>query len=170
MDVDSDMSNVAVGQFDGAVRILGSYNGNVEKILFSEDMESPATCLRWRPKIIEGSKFKSIISLVRSNGVIEHFDTKTKKVLNSDESHSLTGNHLSCLDYTADSESYLVGGKDKNIYMYDADTHNIKSTFLHDQMKVMNFGRITCIKTHKEDSNLFVVGLMNHQIMLYDVR
>ena len=75
MDVDSDMTNVAVGQFDGIVRILGSLKGNTRNTLVSENMESPATCLRWRPNLIEGKSTQNIISMVRANGVIEHFNT-----------------------------------------------------------------------------------------------
>ena len=97
--------------------------------------------IKWK-KAREGHS-STILSIARCDGVVQHYDTKEKKIIHTDSIQVEQNNGLRSLEYTASASEYMVGGTNKNVYLYDAETFQHKTTFGSDRMKIENHGKIT---------------------------
>ena len=84
--LDNEGKYIASGSYDGSIRILAPFSGNEKLSLKSENKISPVTCLRWKP-IPDSDRASNILCAIRSNGVIEHWDTRANKLLHEELYH-----------------------------------------------------------------------------------
>ena len=77
-----------------------------------------------------------------------------------------------CADFTRDGKFLLTAGTDKKIYCYDETSEkNLICAMAGDDLKVPGHqNRIFCVKSHPQDSNVFVSGGWDNSIKIYDLR
>ena len=51
------------------------------------------------------------------------------------------GNEINCLDFSMSGEKFVTGGKDLDIRMYDAETNQVKYSFLTEFQALLNVFR-----------------------------
>ena len=115
MALEAEAKYLGVGTMDGKVKLYGPGSGRLVCTLSKTEDDSQSTALRF-------SYSTHHLTLVRANGLIEHWDTANQSLVHTNSEHLASGNSLRCLDYTSDQTHYAVGGKDKNVYLYDANT------------------------------------------------
>lgn len=81
------------------------------------------------------------------------------------------GNSLGACDYMRDGKKFIVGGKDRKLYMYDSTSRELISTMFSNGFKVDGHtNRIYCIKSHPDDNNVVASAGWDGNLKLYDVR
>jgi WD40 repeat protein len=80
-------------------------------------------------------------------------------------------NPLSCCDFTADGRHFLAAGYDRNVYLYDENTRQLKSKMGENSFKIPGHqNRIFCVKAVPDDYNLVVSGSWDRSLRIYDLR
>ena len=69
-----------------------------------------------------------VILGLASDGMICHWNISSGKILNENEYHKDIRNNLYCGDYTCDGWKLIVGGSDRNIYIYDEHNRSLEKT------------------------------------------
>jgi len=84
--------------------------------------------------------------------------------------HKENGNNLYCADYTCDGKKLIVGGSDRNLYVYDESNRTLIST-LHsrDEKLSGHQNRIYSIKSSRDDPNIFVSAGWDGNLKVYDI-
>ena len=119
MAVENSGESVACGSFDGGIRIIAPHSGNVKTNIKCKERlhESPVSSLRWMP--VSSGRSSYILTAIRSNGVIEHYNTRTNMIMHQENNHKEMETSLYCGEYTNDASKLIVAGEDKNVYVYD---------------------------------------------------
>ena len=85
--------------------------------------------------------------------------------------HKESENNLTALDYTRDGKKFCVGGRDRNVYVYDDHTRELITTMHSRGTKIWGHrNRIFCIKCHPDDENLVVSAGWDGAVKIYDIR
>ena len=85
--------------------------------------------------------------------------------------HKEADNNLTALDYTRDGKKFAVGGRDRNVYVYDDHTKELITTMHSRGQKVWGHkNRIFSIKCHPDDENLLVSAGWDGAVKIYDIR
>jgi WD40 repeat protein len=78
---------------------------------------------------------------------------------------------LICCDFTADGRNFVVGGYDRNVYLYDENTRQLKGTMGENSIKIPGHqNRIFCVKSVPDDYNLVVSGSWDRSLRIFDLR
>jgi len=78
---------------------------------------------------------------------------------------------LICCDFTADGRNFVVAGHDRNVYLYDENTRQLKATMGENSVKIPGHqNRIFCVKSVPDDYNLVVSGSWDRSLRIYDLR
>lgn len=164
---------LAVGMYDGAVKLYNPFTGKQTQVLHSSGQDgSPISCLRWRP-VWSGQTLKpsSVLTAVSSNGYIENWHLATNKVMNEILEQQEKKNNIYACSYLRDGKKYAVGGADRKIYIYDSQSKDLISTLHGKGLKVSgHINRVYCIKGHPEDKNLLVSSGWDGMVKIYDIR
>lgn len=60
--------------------------------------------------------------MVRSNGVVQQWNTFTNNIVHTSTEHLEKENSLRAIEFNSDFSNYMLGGSDKAVYLYDAKT------------------------------------------------
>ena len=176
MAFDPEGTRLAVGEFDGHVRIYSYVSGKIQMVLNPPSKEgedqTPIMCIRWKPNV-RGDQLKETQSIcaLTSNGMIYHWHLQTQKLLSENDYHKEIKNNLYCGDYTADGRKLIIAGSDRNIYVYDDQKRVLEAT-LHsrDEKLQGHSNRIYSLKCSKEEPNLFVTAGWDGNLKIYDLQ
>ena len=127
MAYDPEGKYIAIGAYDGSLKLFNAMSGKPHTVLASglvgpDDDVIPLTCVRWRPTYTAGQlKPSSIIASATSNGLIQHWSLSTNKPMASSEitRHRDNNNNINIMDYTCDGKKLLMAGEDKHVHVYD---------------------------------------------------
>ena len=176
---DPEGKTIAVGDFEGNLKLYSPITGKVQANLHNSLKEenegyqpSPITCIRWKPnKVGTSLRSSTLICALASDGVIYHYNVGTGKLLAENDHHKTIKNNLYCGDYTCDGWKLVVGGSDRNLYVYDEHTRQlIKTMNSRDEKITGHTNRIYSIKCHPDDPNLFFSAGFDHSLMIYDIK
>lgn len=91
--------------------------------------------------------------------------------MNEMSDHKDQENQLTALDYTRDGKKFVVGGRDRNLYLYDDHTRELITTMHSRGQRVFGHrNRIFCVKCHPDDENLLVSAGWDGSVKIYDIR
>jgi WD40 repeat protein len=84
----------------------------------------------------------------------------------------VAGNSLICSDYLAGGHTFAVAGKDRKVYLYDADTNKLQAEIYKNGFSKIQThnNRVFSLKGHSEDANILVSSGWDSQIKIYDIR
>lgn len=124
MAYDPEGKSIAVGTFDGSIKLYSPFTGKQTQVLnppaVSGQEVTPITSVRWRPQWSgQNLRASSILMATTSDGVIQHWHISSNKLISEDKSHKINGNNLCCADYTRDGKKLIVAGEDRKVYVYD---------------------------------------------------
>ena len=75
------------------------------------------------------------------------------------------------MDYTKDGVNLLVAGENRNIYVYDEKTTQIKCIMRDRHYKIPGHqNRVFSVKCHPDDANIVVSAGWDRSIKIYDIR
>lgn len=105
---------------------------------------------------------------VNCDGYICHWQSSNLKLVHTIKSDD---NPLICCDFTADGRNFVVGGYDRNVYLYDENTRQLKGTMGENSIKIPGHqNRIFCVKSVPDDYNLVVSGSWDRSLRIFDLR
>jgi WD40 repeat protein len=77
--------------------------------------------MKWlRPT--EVGKFSNKLTVCRADGLIQQYETRTRKVIHTISELKDAECSLRSMDYNSDNSYFMVGGSDSNVYLYDNET------------------------------------------------
>lgn len=129
-------------------------------------MQTPTTCIRWRPPIHSSSK--QILVSVNSDGSICHFHAPSGKLLHK---MNLKDNCLLCLDYNMLGSQFAVAGKDFHVRVYDEDTKSVLVDFLPaDWNQPGHSNRVFSVKFLPDEPNVLISCAWDSNMLIWDMR
>jgi len=167
---------VAVGCYDGSIKIYSPFTGKLSTTLVqspSGNAESlPITSIRWRPQFSGKTvRASTVLTATTSDGLIQWFHLGTNKMINEITMHRDKGNNLCCSDYTRDGLNLVVAGENRNLYVYDEKTTQLKYIMNDRHYKIPGHqNRVFSIKCHPEDPNILVSAGWDRSVKIYDIR
>lgn len=174
---DPEGKTVAVGNFDGSLKLYSANTGKIIATLNAPPAASedgvPVTCVRWRPQFTAGGNVRasSVLCSTLSDGSIQHWHLQNYKITHDEKHHVGIQNHLMALDYTRDGKKYAVAGVNSNVYVYDDHTREIAYTMHSKGLKIYGHrNRILSVKCHPDDENLIITAGWDNTVKIYDLR
>ena len=142
---DPEGKYLALGTFDGGVKIHFPSTGKVHQIIASSgshshaDDENPksinqskvpsTTSLRWKPSVHEGDvRASTILSQTLSDGTINHWNIVTNKLVKEITDHRENEVGMFASDYSFNGKYYVAAGTDMKVYLYDGQTKELART------------------------------------------
>lgn len=177
--LDKGAKYLAVGGFDGSIRIYSPLTGKLTSALYNpskdnDDEVFPSiSCLRFKPQkqsaIMMGSQ---TLMATTSDGIIMFFSLSSMKITHVVEDQKVQENEICSGDYTCDGNKFVVGGLDRKLHVYDdyLDPKTFIKAMGFKNLKLpMHGARIKCIKGHPTDPNLVISSGWDNTMKIYDI-
>lgn len=134
--------------------------------------QTPISCIRWKPnKIGQTVRASLVICALTSNGIILHWHLATNKLISESTYHRDNGNNLYCADYTCDGRKLVVGGSDRNLYVYDETNRSLEAILNSRDEKICGHqNRIFSVKCHPTNPNIFCSAGWDQALKIYDIK
>lgn len=110
------------------------------------------------------------MAAVQTEGKILHFSSA--KLNGENDDHKKNQNKLFTCDFTCDGARLVVGGSDRNLYVYDEvnNAHTfLKEMSSKDMTVTGHSNRVNCIKGHPTNPHLVISAGWDNTLKIYDV-
>eukprot|EP00929_Paragymnodinium_shiwhaense_P057888 TRINITY_DN28993_c0_g1_i1.p1 TRINITY_DN28993_c0_g1~~TRINITY_DN28993_c0_g1_i1.p1 ORF type:complete len:461 (+),score=110.58 TRINITY_DN28993_c0_g1_i1:113-1495(+) len=153
---------------DGSITVYNALSGKNLFVLDDRQPNAmPPISMRWRPT--NGKCFQmNYLTTVHPDGRVMIWNAMSKKCV----SEIREDNELFCLAFSPDAQSFAVGGKKREVHIYDFETKQLSATLSDgDGLKTGGHSnRIFGMTYHTSDSNIVLSGSWDKLLQVWDLR